>query len=308
MSSHQRSGVFISRISPIHTRPLRNLTLLLLLLSSLACARRVSTAAPAPVSLPEEPRLSLPARPTPGTWSFKYLPGLLVYRIARSAAIESLSDSVPHREISTNLTRESIQLTFSQDSALFTASVDTFSVTTQGMIGPVQSVQLPYQLAGVIGEGGRPELSQPLPSAPCNTAGSVLVADIHNLLSRFPTQLTSGMSWKDTLDVSICQALLPATTHTIRSYIVVGAISFDDMTGVVIQRADTVMAHAEGAQQQHHLIVDASGSGTATYYLEPASGRILKLTTEQSLILTITAANKPSRFRQTLHQNFELAR
>jgi hypothetical protein len=193
------------------------------------------------------------------------------------------------------------------DTVYFTASIDTSASTTQGTIGPVQSVHLPVQLSGsVIGDSLT--LSTDSTSEKCNPVTSALSADLHNLLAGFPIQLSQASTWRDSLDVSTCQAMIPTTVHITRSYVIAGETTYQGLSVVVVQRRDSIQAHGEGAQQQHQVTLDAGGTGNATYYLNPQNGFILRLNTEQNLDLAITASGKIHRFRESSTQSFSSIR
>jgi hypothetical protein len=102
--------------------------------------------------------------------------------------------------------------------------------------------------------------------------------------------------------------MIPTTVRIARSYVVSGEASYQGLPVVVVQRQDSVHAHGEGAQQQHRVILDASGTGSATYYLNPQNGFILRLNTEQNLDLTITTSGKINLFRESSMQNFSSVR
>jgi hypothetical protein len=240
-------------------------------------------------------------------WTINRSPGVISYQISRSAAIESQSDSNPHREISTNTTHELVTLAMAGDTIRFTAIMDTSSSTTQGTIGPVQSVQLPVQLSGSM-IGDSLTISNDSTTESCNPVSSSLSADLHNLLIGFPIQLSQGSSWRDSLELSTCQGMIPTTARIARSYVISGEITYQGFPVVVVQRSDSVRAHGEGAQQQHRVTLDASGTGSAIYYLNPQNGFILRLNTEQSLDLAITTSGKIHRFRESSTQNFSSVR
>jgi hypothetical protein len=253
-----------------------------------------------PTPLPSTPN---PAQSAASAWTINRSSGAISYQILRSAAIESQSDSNPHREISTNTAHELITLTMVGDTIHFTALIDTSSSTTQGTIGPVQSVQLPVQLSGsAIGDSLT--IAADSATEKCNPISSTLSADIHNLLPGFPTQLSQGSSWRDSLELTTCQGMIPAAVHIARSYAVAGETAYQGLPVVVVQRRDSIRAHGEGSQQQHRVTLDASGTGTATYYLNPQNGFVLRLNTEQNLDLAITASGKTHRFRQISTQSF----
>ena len=102
--------------------------------------------------------------------------------------------------------------------------------------------------------------------------------------------------------------MIPTTVRIARSYVVTGETTYQGFPVVAVQRRDSIHAHGEGAQQQHRVTLDASGIGSATYYLNPQNGFILRLNTEQNLDLAITTSGKIHRFRQISTQNFSFVR
>jgi hypothetical protein len=262
-------------------------------------------------SLPALPAPSLPPVINPSStvsWTFSYSPGTAQYQISRSAAIEGRSDSSSSREISTNITRELITLTPAADSGIgFTAVVDTFSSTTQGLIGPVQPVQLPIQVSGILADSGL-IIRGDRNNDKCNPVSSAVASDLHNLLTRFPVQLSQGLVWRDSVSTSGCQATIPTSSRTIRSYVVLGESAHEGRPVVVIQRTDTIQAEGEGAQQQHPIKLNAGGTGRAIYYLDTTGGYVVRLTSDQELVLTIITSSKAYQFKQSSRQDFRLTR
>ena len=271
-----------------------------------ACSGSTRTLPPsAPSPLPSSPPQQQPELtiPTADSWSLKYAPGTMSYQIVRSATIESQSGPSSHKEVSGNTTHEQVTLDSTELGIGFTAVVDTFSTTTQGSIGSAQAVQLPVQISGVLA-GDSLTITSQLPNEKCSATGSALTTDLHNLLTHFPIQLSPGMSWRDSIEVSGCQATIPTISHIVRSYIVVGEISYEGRPVIKIQRSDTTQAHGEGGLQQHRVLLDANGTGTAVYYLDPTAGRVMHLTVDQNLRLTVTASGTPYHFEQDSKQVF----
>src|ERR1700730_5393102 len=263
-----------------------------------------------------QPGRPMPSPPLPnpvpvpsavGSWTFNYAPGTVAYRISRSASIESQSDSGTHREISTNATHELLTLEVAGDTIHFTAIVDTSSTTTQGTIGPVQSVPLPVQLSGSF-IGDSLIISVDSVVGKCSPVSSALSADLHNLLVRFPVQLLQGGSWSDSVELTACQGMIPTTANITRSYIVSGETAYQGETVLLVQRTDSIHAHGEGAQQQHRVILDASGTGNAIYYVSLKDGRVVRLNIGQDLDLAITTSGKIHRFKQSSKQQFDFVR
>jgi hypothetical protein len=194
------------------------------------------------------------------------------------------------------------------DTIQFAMIADTFATTTQGLLGPAQSAPLPVRISGSLTREGL-QLDVDTAAERCNPAQSALKSDLHNLVVPFPEQLTRGMTWRDSVELSGCQGLVPTTAHIIRVYSVTGeAVTADRNAVLVIERKDTIEAHGEGAQQQHQVVIDASGSGTALEYLDTSTGRIVRVTANQDLTLGITTSGRIHRFKQSLKQEFVIGR
>jgi hypothetical protein len=274
------------------------------LLIGCASPRTSPPGSPVPV-VPPPPVI---ASPSASSWAFSYTPGTMRYQVSRSAAIESQSDTSRSREVSNNLTYERVTLAPAADSGItLTAVVDTFSTTTQGLIGPAQPAQLPVEVSGIFtGDSLSFGIDSSTNTGKCNPIRSALVSDLHNLLTRFPAQLTTGLAWRDSVNSGGCQAAIPTTSRTTRSFVVSGEATYEGRPVLLIQRSDTIQAHGEGAQQQHPLKLDAVGNGSAVYYLDTKDGRLVRLTSGQELVLTITTSSKPHQFRQSSRQDFRL--
>ena len=266
-----------------------------------------STRLSPPASTLPPPPIPVVIAPSASSWSFNYASGPMRYRISRSAAIESQSDSGSRREVSTNTTNELITLASPVDSGVsFIAVIDTFSTTTQGLIGPVQPTLLPVHVTGVFTGDSLTINSDSSTDNKCNPVRSALMSDLHNLLTRFPAQFSQRLVWQDSVITTGCQAAIATTSRTVRSYVVSGEALYEGRTVLLVQRADTIQAHGEGAQQQHPLKLDASGTGNAVYYLDVKEGRLVRLTAGQELNLTITTSSKTHQFRQSSRQDFRL--
>ena len=271
----------------------------------IGCSSTRTSPPAAPIPIPPVPPVLI--SPSASSWSFSHAFGTMRYQISRSAAIESRSDSGSTREISTNITNELITLTSAADSGItFTAVLDTFSTTTQGLIGPVQPIQLPVQVTGAFTGQTLTISSDSSTSKKCDPISSALASDLHNLLIRLPAHLSQGLAWQDSVDTAGCQAGIPTTSHTKRSYVVSGEAIYEERSVLLIQRSDTIQAHGEGAQQQHPLKLDAGGTGSAVYYLDTKDGRVVRVTAGQELTLTITTSGKAHQFRQSSRQDFRL--
>jgi hypothetical protein len=266
----------------------------------------------APRPNPSIPQPAPSGLPTPilqsNTWSFDYKAGVSGYEVRRSAVISSV-DSAPTHEVTANLTHEILSLERIGDTIQFALAADTFATTTQGLLGPAQTVSLPVRITGSLVENNL-EVSSDSLSANCNVVESALRSDLQNLILPLPLPqpLTRGMAWRDSLAGESCQGMVPTTAHIDRSFTVVGEVIYNGAPVVVIERKDTIRAHGNGAQQQHQIIIDVTGSGTAIHYLSTSTGRTVGVTANQQLDLAIAASGHTHHFRQDLKQEFVIGR
>lgn len=184
----------------------------------------------------------------------------------------------------------------------FRAVVDTFAVITQGSFEPAQIVELPIQLTGSLGMGGV-RVENPA-SESCEPIRATVAADVHNLLAPMPSQLSRGAVWRDVITTSGCQAGIPTTAVTRRTFTVAGEVDHSGQRLLLVQRADSVDATGQGAYGQHRMNVAGNGVGTALYYLETSSGEVSQLTTNQRIRITVTTSGRLHSFTQTTNQEF----
>jgi hypothetical protein len=185
------------------------------------------------------------------------------------------------------------------------AAIDTFSTTTQGLIGAVQPTELPVQVSGLLALDSLTINTQPSAER-CSPVSTVLNADLHNLLVTFPAVLSAGMTWTDSISIQGCQSGIPTLTHITRSYAVSGEVTLEGKSAVLITRTDTTRARGEGGLRQHRVTVSTTGTGTAAYYLNEATGQVSQITLNQTLDLGITTTGSEYRFKQNSKQEFRL--
>jgi hypothetical protein len=188
----------------------------------------------------------------------------------------------------------------------FQVVVDTFAVITQGPIEPAQIVALPIQLTGSLGMGGV-RVENPA-SDSCDPVRATVASDIHNLLAPVPSQLSRSAAWRDVITTSGCQAGIPTTAISKRTFTVAGEVDHSGRPHLLVQRVDSVSARGEGANGQHRMNLEGSGVGTAVYYLDTASGEVSRLTTNQRIRITVTTSGRLHSFTQTTNQEFVLVR
>jgi len=237
-----------------------------------------------------------------GPWTFSHSPGTREYRISRSASVQGWTDSVAHREVVSNLTHQILTFESGAEGLTFTATVDKFDLTTEGVVGPAQPVQLPIQLTGTLGSAGiRMNDST---NGPCNVVRAIATTDLYNLIAPLPARLVRGMTWRDSINVSGCQAGIPTTTRTSRSFRVDGEVVHAGQSLLLLTRADTLVSRGMGAYNQHRMELGGTGSGSALYYLDPANGEVAHLITAQNSQIRVTTSGRVHSFTQIANQEF----
>jgi len=254
-----------------------------------------SPAVPAPISQPTDR----------GPWTLSYRSDTLRYQVIRSASIESQRDSAVHREISTNNTHEIVSLAVAGDSVRYTAVVDSFSTATQGLVGPVQPVNLPIEVSGTVDSLGL-NIDSTATDEQCNPLRSSLESDVRNLLISLPLQLSPGTSWRDSSVTATCLGSIPAKAIIIRHFVVTGATTYTNESTVTIQRTDSISAQGEGRQQQHQLKIEISGTGSATYYISVGKGHVVHLATSEDLSFVVKSASRTDHLRESVKEEFSL--
>jgi len=273
----------------------------------IACATPGSRPLPS-TPLPGSPEPTVPAERI-RDWTFQYLAGVRSYRITRTAVIENLSDSISTRETTSNLTHELLMLERIGDTIQFSIVVDTFATKSKNPAGTGEASAIPIQLAGLLVNDSLQIASDTLTELEkCSPARSAVISDLHTLLIPFPTSIVPGTKWTDSVELDGCQGMIPTIAHVVRSYVVSGETTVNGEPVIVVERSDTIQAHGEGAQQQHRLVLDASGNGKIRYYLNPSNGLIAQIAGAQRVDLTINVSGKLHRFGQNLEQEFILIR
>lgn len=239
---------------------------------------------------------------TVGPWNFSHSPGIRAYQISRTALVQGLVDSDVRREKVSNLTREVLTFEPVGERLVVRALVDTYTLKTEGVVGPAQPVQLPIQLSAAITPSGI--RIEPSANSACNAAEATIATDLHNLLAPYPPRFSKGAVWRDEIVVSGCQAGIPITTTTRRTFRVSGEVMYSGQPLILVQRTDSLSARGEGAYNQHRMVVEGRGVGTALYYLDIVAGEISWLTTSQDSQIRVTTSGRLHSFTQTTNQEF----
>lgn len=248
--------------------------------ASACTVTRVPTT-PAPVPQPTSPTPRPPAPPPNlpaqvsrggGPWQFAPAGGTYSYVLTTDARIDRVGDSTvsaTSRTLPTTTQRVTL--------AIFTT-------------GDVQLVDPPA----------------PASDAPCDAAAA-LATRARDLIPRVPATLAAGATWTDSTTIDGCRGTIPATTHTVSHYTVLGDTTIDGVAALQIHRVDSISANGAGAQGQHRITLTATGTASAELYLDPASGHFLGVDETQETAVDVSTSGRTERFLQHVHERATLA-
>jgi hypothetical protein len=155
---------------------------------------------------------------------------------------------------------------------------------------------------------GTVEILNPVPAPPtaCDP-NATLITLAQQLIPRIPNQLTTGYTWRDSTTTSGCRGLIPITSTTVSNYVVVGDTVVNNAAVVQLTRTDSLSANGEGADGQHRVLITATGIGTGSIYLDPATGRLVALKETQRTLVSVTTSGRLSQFAQHTTETVSIA-
>lgn len=230
------------------------------------------SASPTPQPPAPQPAPSAQAPRGGGPWQFAPAAGTYSYVLMTDARIDRVGDST------TAATSRTLPTTTQR------VTLAIFST------GDVQVVDPPVPASGT----------------PCDAAAA-LVPRAHELIPRIPPTLAAGATWTDSTNVDGCRGTIPATTHRLSRYTVIGDTNVAGVAALQIHRADSITATGDGTQGQHHITFTATGTGSAELYLDPPSGRFLGADETQETTVDVTTSGRTERFQQHVHERATLA-
>jgi len=78
----------------------------------------------------------------------------------------------------------------------------------------------------------------------------------------------------------------------------VGDTLYQGIKAVLISSTDSIVAHGEGNEGQHRILLAATGAGKSELFLDVAGGRLLGSSTTDVMDFHISTSGQLSHFRQ----------
>ena len=280
---------------------------LTLLFLALGCGR--SACLPEPIVRPA-PEATAPGVLTPGSsgrsWTITAATEPRRYSSTATVSLELVSDSAPVREAITQRTRFTLLTGSASGSTSFLGSIDALTTDASARIGqPAILATFPVTFTGHVVNGtftldalnGESSVTTMQCSNPAVSALNVIQRNVIIL----PTQLTQGMTWRDSTTAAGCSGFIPITTVSIRDYRVIGEADVSGRAGIAIERTEKTLSTGEGSENQHRVLLRTEANGTTRIYVDRTSGALLSSEGEQHADV-IVAAGRAQRFKQIVKE------
>ena len=240
----------------------------------IACASAPATIAPTPTnsqgSNPSQPvpSTSITVTPRPvsavprsGAWAFVYAAGIYTYTITTSATVALIGDTTQKRSVPRLSQKATIAISVSGDVQAIDPAVAT--------------------------------------SAICDSS-AVLTTRAEQLVPKIPSHFMAGDHWRDSTTTTGCRGIIPTESQTISNYIVIGDTTFANVGVVQIHRIDSLSATGEGSEEQHRILVTATGTGFVDLFFDITTGRLTGSHSSQTSLVSVTTSGRRTRFLQDI--------
>lgn len=242
---------------------MRKIVLLVITAVLVACTSSPSVStSPAPSATPPSTPTSEKPSVSSGSWMFAYAPGTYSYKIKNEAEVEAEGESPRRSEREDRV---------------------TIAVASDGAITVVE----PAAVAGASG---------------CQAPEAALRARAVYLLPKLPSQLNSGATWSDSVETSGCFRTASTNTIWLHNYVVEGETKFEGYNTVLVRRNSKVAGKGNVIEGQHNLLINATGVDSASFFVEPTTGKLLGSISNQAMDIVITASGQGKGFKQRAKQ------
>ena len=241
------------------------------------------------------PPLPRSAGAAASTWRVPSWTGSNTYRFSRHAVVTS--DSVGESA-----------LVFDTSGAEFLGRGASAGEIRLTLTAPIGGRPAPEQVSAAFVNGRVAAQKENAQSKPCNPTRSQLQSDLFDLAVTLPPTLSRQASWSDSLQGNVCLAEIEGTSDAVRHFQVVGDTTVNGEGAIMISRRDSAAIAAEGVVDQHRTAASGTAAANAILYVSVASGKILRITKEQVLLLSIAAEGHTRAFTQKLTSTIDLIR
>ena len=232
------------------------------------------------------------------------------YRSVTRSFIRQTSNPSSHQDTIEQTIRFSITVDPTRTQSTISGHVDTVILQHRSLnfSSSDEGFSLPLTFTGVINPTAiKLELKNAQESQNnCNSQVSGILSDIRVGIMTYPVHLSSGLRWKDSTLTTGCIGInIPTTVRIASLYEVLGEITYGREQAVLVQRLDSIHISGEGAQENHQVHLNGSGTGSAKVYIDPNSGVVLATEISQVSDFDVTTSGVTHHFSQEVSQNIQ---
>jgi hypothetical protein len=256
------------------------------------CATAVHTPAPAPSPGVDTEKIT--ATTAPQLWSPHLSPALRNYSIYDTSTITLTNDSTKsHIAPIETTTILSLDVRRTGSGLVAQAKIDSLSSSNSraGDSSKVSMFEAPVSPDGRLVIPG-------LQQAQCGNAQASVSNRLSELISSYPAgEIQPGAKWLDTVSTTTCHGKTPLIQEVVRQYELVG--NSETLENAVTVRRETFMNfHGSSVQQNGHLDVEGSGTGSGVLTIDRATGLLLEGATQSKAKMNVRTSRGIFPFTQ----------
>lgn len=257
-----------------------------------------------PIAKPAIPVIgSSSGRSTPGsiptTWTLTPAPQHARYRVTRSTSLAAETrDTLQQIQDSLRAVIE-FSLNLQQPSTVTPFEIEVTSLSTSGNSAPqLQPLLVTGHIAGKAILLDEINGSRMPPLLNCSDPHLSYLPTVEQVVLIPPIQLHVGMQWTDSITLSACAGLIPASFSLVRQYQVIKGEDRDGGMVVILRHEDLATVRGSGSEGQHSVRIEGTGIGIVQSALDAVTGALIQSKGTRSMTFTVTASGQSAAFTQ----------
>lgn len=236
--------------------------------------------------------------PSEQSQTYQSTTNIIVHEIS---AIRSRSDTLILN------TRFHINLNERQTPTIISGYID--SITATQTTGPNSQLNNPVSRISFTGGITAGELTLKLTTieAGCTSPLTSMLGEIRPVITSHPKILSLTSTWTDSISTLACSGTeIPTTLGIIRSYRILGEMTYSTTRVVAIERTETTNFNGSGSQDRHQVEITGVGTGTSRIYVDATTGNTIAVESTQKIDTLIRSSGRLQHFVQDITQRIKL--
>jgi len=185
--------------------------------------------------------------------------------------------------------------------------VDLFVIQAGNRVGPVLQAETPVFFSGKATKG---QVSiSPVNETPnaslsmtCPNSWSSTISGVRRSIFLLPSQISRGMTWRDSTSSVACHGPTPISLITSYTYRVIGEINYQETPALLIERTGKTSLDGQGSEGQHMVTIVGEGNTSGSFHIDRETGVLLEANDEQKTKLIITSSGRSQEFAQVIRE------